>query len=82
MDRMDEKFTSITEANRNFSKVVKKCKELGEVIILKNNKMVFSVKSLDFNFEEMEITDEEKFEIASKRVLKKYHKAFEELAKW
>jgi hypothetical protein len=30
----------------------------------------------------MEITDEEKFEIASKRVLKKYHKAFEELAKW
>ncbi len=81
MDRMDEKFTSITEANRNFSKVVKKCKELGEVIILKNNKMVFSVKSLDFNFEEMEITDEEKFEIASKRVLKKYHKAFEELAK-
>ena len=81
MDRMDEKFTSITEANRNFSKVVKKCKELGEVIILKNNKMVFSVKSLDFNFEETEITDEEKFEIASKRVLKKYHKAFEELAK-
>ena len=82
MDRMDEKFTSITEANRNFSKVAKKCKELGEVIILKNNKMVFSVKSLDFNFEEMEITDEEKFEIASKRVLKKYHKAFEKLAKW
>lgn len=82
MARMDEKFVSITEANQNFSKVAKKCKELGEVIILKNNKMVFSVKSFDSNFEEMEITDEEKFEIASKRVLKKYHKAFEELAKW
>ena len=38
-------------------------------------------KNLDSNFDEMEITDEEKFEIASKRVLKKYHKAFEELAK-
>lgn len=81
MARMDEKFISITETNQNFSKVAKKCKELGEVIILKNNKMAFSLKSFDPDFEEMEITDEEKFEIASKRVLKKYHKAFEELAK-
>ena len=81
MHKIDEKFVSITEANQNFSKVAKKCKELGEVIILKNNKMAFSVKSFDSNFDEMEITDEEKFEIASKRVLKKYHKAFEELAK-
>lgn len=81
MNEINEKFVSITEANQNFSKVAKKCKELGEVIILKNNKMAFSVKSFDSNFDEMEITDEEKLEIASKRVLKKYHKAFEELAK-
>ena len=82
MGRIGERFVSITDANQNFSKVAKKCKELGELIILKNNKMEFSLKSLDSNFDEMEITDEEKFEIASKRVLKKYHKAFEELAKW
>ena len=81
MDNINEKFVSITEANQNFSKVAKKCQEIGEVIILKNNKMAFSMKSLDSNFDEMVMTDEEKLEIASKRVFKKYHKAFEELAK-
>ena len=81
MDNINEKFVSITEANQNFSKVAKKCQEIGEVIILKNNKMAFSMKSLDSNFDEMVMTDEEKLEIASKRVFKKCRKAFEELAK-
>lgn len=81
MNNLNQKFISITEANQNFSQVARKCKELGEVIILKNNKMLFSIKNIGNNTAEMEITDDEKFEIASKRVLKRYHQAFERLAK-
>ena len=81
MNNLNQKFISITEANQNFSQVARKCKELGEVIILKNNKMLFSIKNIGNNMAEMEITDDEKFEIASKRILKRYHHAFEELAK-
>lgn len=81
MNNLNQKFISITEANQNFSQVARKCKELGEVIILKNNKMLFSIKNISNTMAEMEITDDEKFEIASKRILKRYHHAFEELAK-
>lgn len=70
---------SITEANQNFSKVARLCKEQGDIFIFKNNKPCFILKSAEN--EEMEVTDDEKFDIASKRILKKYHKAFEELAK-
>ena len=79
---MQKNYIAITDANKNFSKVAKICNELGEVIILKNNKMMYSLKAIDENNNEMEITDDEKIDIASKRVLKRFHKAFEELAKW
>ena len=72
---------SITEANQNFSSVAKKCRQQGKLYILKNNKMEFLLKSLDEENKEMEISDDEIIDIASRRVLKKYHKAFEELAK-
>lgn len=78
---MEKAYISITEANKNFSKVARLCNEAKEVIILKNNKMLYSLKSLDEDNNEMEISDDEKIEIASKRVLKRFHKAFEELAK-
>ena len=79
---MQKNYIAITDANKNFSKVAKICNELGEVIILKNNKMMYSLKAIDENKNEMEITDDEKIDIASKSVLKRFHKAFEELAKW
>ena len=78
---MQKNYIAITDANKNFSKVAKICNELGEVIILKNNKMMYSLKAIDENNNEMEITDDEKIDIASKRALKRFHKAFEELAK-
>ena len=78
---MQKNYIAITDANKNFSKVAKICNKLGEVIILKNNKMMYSLKAIDENNNEMEITDDEKIDIASKRVLKRFHKAFEELAK-
>ena len=75
---MYNNFVSITEANQNFSSVAKKCSTMGELVIMKNNKPVFLLKNLS---NDMELTNDELIEIASKRVLKKYHKAFEELAK-
>ena len=83
MTGLNENLISITKANQNFSEVARKCKELGRVYILKNNKIAFSLECIDnVQSEDFEITDEEMFQVASKRILKKYHKAFEELAKW
>ena len=82
MTGLNENLISITKANQNFSEVARKCKELGRVYILKNNKIAFSLECIDnVQSEDFEITDEEMFQVASKRILKKYHKAFEELAK-
>lgn len=82
MAEINKNLISITKANQNFSEVARKCKELGKVYILKNNKIAFSLQCIDCEGDtKMKISDDELLEIASKRVLKKYHKAFEELAK-
>lgn len=78
---MFDNYVAISEANKNFSNVAKRCDKFGEVIVFKNNKAKYILKSLDAQDSEMTITDEEKIELASIRVLKKYHKAFEELAR-
>ena len=78
---MFDNYVAISEANKNFSNVAKICDRFGEVIVLKNNKAKYILKSLDAQDSEMTITDEEKIELASIRVLKKYHKAFEALAR-
>ena len=70
---------SITEANQNFSAVARKVDERKKVVVFKNNQpkyVVYSVDSLPF-----ELTDDEKIDVAAKRILVRYHKAFEELAK-
>lgn len=68
---------SISEANQNFSKVVKHVDENGNVIILKNNKPKYIVKK--FDNDEIVISEEEKMEIIARRILKKYKHAFEVL---
>lgn len=78
---LEDNYVSITNANQNFSNVARKCRKQGKVYILKNNKIEFLLKSLSGDNQEMEISDDEIINIASQRVLKKYHKAFEELAK-
>lgn len=69
---------SITEANQNFSKVVKKVEQNGDVIILKNNKPKYLVSK--FN-EDRFSTDMETLTIIAKMILTEHAKAFEELAK-
>ena len=79
MNMSERQVVSITEANQNFSAVARKVDERKKVVVFKNNQpkyVVYSVDSLPF-----ELTDSEKLDVAAKRILNRYHKAFEELAR-
>ncbi|MBQ7728021.1 MAG: type II toxin-antitoxin system Phd/YefM family antitoxin [Clostridia bacterium] len=71
---------SISEANQNFSRVAREADRLGSVVIFKNNKPKYKLIDIEQNTE-IEMTDDEKIDFVAARILKKYHKAFEELAK-
>lgn len=75
-----EQIVSISESNRNFSKVARMAEKNGMVYIFKNNKPKF--KLVDLNHDaDIEMSDDEKIDFVAARILKKYRKAFEELAK-
>lgn len=71
---------SIAEANQNFSRVTKIADREGNVIIFKNNKPCYMIVSLQDN-SALKLSDDEKIDVVSKRILEKHKKAFEELAK-
>ncbi len=71
---------SMTEANQNFSKVVKVAEKNGEAVIFKNNKPKFMLIDMESN-PYLQLSDDEKIDIVAARVLKKFRPAFEELAK-
>jgi len=76
-----ENLISITEANQNFSKVVRFVEQKGTAVILKNNKPKYILSKISGeNF--IELTDDEKIEIIAKRILKKHKFAFEVLGQW
>ncbi len=72
--------TSMTEANQNFSKVAKVAEHNGQAVIFKNNKPKFLLIDIDSN-SYFNITDDEKIDVAAKRIMKRFKPAFEELAK-
>ena len=72
--------TTITEANQNFSKVAKVAENNGQAVIFKNNKPKFLLIDVDSN-EYFELTDDEKIDVAAKRVMNRFKPAFEELSK-
>lgn len=72
--------TTMTDANQNFSKVSKIAENNGRAVIFKNNKPKFLLIDIDSS-EYFDITDDEKIDIAAKRVMKRFKPAFEELAK-
>ena len=80
MDINTNQIVSISEANQNFSKVAREADRLGSVVIFKNNKPKYKLIDIEQDTE-IEMTDEEKIDFIAARILKKYHKAFEELAK-
>lgn len=71
---------SISEANQNFSKIARLVDKTGEVIVFKNNKPKYKLIDIENN-SYIEMTDDEKIDFVAQRVLRQYHKAFEELAK-
>lgn len=75
-----DNLVSITEANRNFSRVARMVDEKGSVVILKNNTPRYLV--IEFNNAEKEqVADDEDVMSISKRLIAKNRKAYEELAK-
>ena len=76
-----ETITTMTEANQNFSKVAKVAENNGQAVIFKNNKPKFLLIDVDSDFY-FDITDDEKIDVAAKRIMNRFKAAFEELAKW
>ena len=70
----------IAEANQNFSRVARMVDKNGEVIIFKNNKPKYRLVDIE-NDTTIEMTDDEKIDFVAARILKRYRRAFEELAK-
>lgn len=71
---------SVSEANQNFSKATKLADQHGSVIMLKNNRPSYMLISLR-DQTDLELSDDEKIDVVARRVLERYRKAFEELAK-
>ena len=76
-----KKIVSVSEANKNFSRVARTADNYGRVVILKDNKPKYLLIDLEQESLIYDLTDDEKLEIASKRIMKRYKPAFEELAK-
>ena len=72
----------IAEADKDFSRVMHMADSYGRVVILKDNKPKYLLIDLEQESLIYDLTDEEKLEIASKRIMKKYQPAIEELAKY
>ncbi len=80
MDIKSETITTMTEANQNFSKVAKVAESNGKAVIFKNNKPKFLLIDVESD-SYFDITDDEKIDVAAKRVMSRFRPAFEELAK-
>lgn len=71
---------SITEANKNFSRVARLVDENGAAVILKNNVPRYVL--LEFSQAEQEqLAEDEDILAVSKRLIAKNRRAYEELAK-
>ena len=71
---------SLTEANRNFSKVARLVDERGSAVILKNNTPRYLVIEFSQAEKVQEAADDDIVKI-SKRLIAKNREAYEELAK-
>ena len=76
-----EHIISMTQANQNFSLVTRAVDSNGEAVIFKNNKPKYLVIDLENSNSFLDLTDDEKIDIITKRVLERYLPAFKELAK-
>lgn len=80
MNEKPRQVVSISEADLDFSQLAALAEVNGSVVIYKNNKPKFKLIDLEQD-NDLELTDDEKIDIVAARILKKYRRAFEELAK-
>ena len=82
MNEKPRQIISISEADLDFSQLAALAEINGSVVIYiyKNNKPKFKLIDLEQD-NELELTEDEKIDLIVAHVLKKYRKAFEELAK-
>ncbi len=71
---------SITEANKNFSKVAKMVDENGTAVILRNNVPKYVLIEFEA-LESQEVAPHDKVKSVTTSILNKHIQAFEELAK-
>ena len=75
-----QNIVTMTEANQNFSKTTRQAEKAGHVVIFKNNRPKYLLVDMD-NESFLDLSDDEKIDVVAKRILNKYHSAFEALAK-
>ena len=80
MNEKPRQVVSASEAALDFSQLAAFAEVNGSVVIYKDNKPKFKLIDLEQD-NDLELTEDEKIDIVAARVLKKYRKAFEELAK-
>jgi antitoxin Phd len=71
---------SVTEANRDFSRVARMAEDKGRVVVFKNDRPKYLVIDLDTE-PQIEMTEDEKIDFVAARILREHKAAFEELAK-
>nr|WP_308520529.1 type II toxin-antitoxin system Phd/YefM family antitoxin [uncultured Stomatobaculum sp.] len=75
-----DNLVSITEANRNFSRIARLVDEKGSVVILKNNAPRYLLIEFSQAEQEQSVSDEDVL-LLSKRLIAQNREAYEELAK-
>ena len=71
---------SLSQAKKNFSHATRIADSYGRAVILKNNKPKYLLIDLEQESLIYDLTEEEKLEIATKRIMKQDKPAFEKLA--
>jgi len=71
---------SLTEANRNFSKVARLVDENGVAVIMKNNVPRYVITEFS-QYQAEQVTDNEDVKSIASRLIAKHRAAFEKLAK-
>lgn len=71
---------SLAEACQDFSRATRIAEQEGRAVIFKNNRPKYVLIDLDRS-PLMDISDDEKIDLAAARILKRYLPAFQELAK-
>ena len=71
---------SLSECADNFSRAVRIADKNGQAVIFQNDRPKYLLLDIDSS-PIIEMTDDEKIDFVAARILRKYHRALEELAK-